>query len=87
MPSSRISIRLPKDHFIWQFPPGERSLKLRQYLDLGWNVGEKLSVISNKLDSLETLGFSPMNTNPATKRTCSAKTSEIQFDTDAFQNL
>ncbi len=76
----RLTIRLPEGHPIWQLPSGERSAKIREYIDLGLSIGAKLDTIENKLNNL---ALSPKTEPEVINMTSNA----VEFDTNAFQNL
>ena len=53
----KISIRLPDDHPLFQYPAGERSRLARDWMETGMNIKEIISRIESKLDSLLEAGI------------------------------
>lgn len=63
----RLEVRLPPDHPVFRFPPGKRSERVRELIDLGLRLEERLSSIERKLDALLS-GAAPGGVPPARRR-------------------
>lgn len=94
MPDKPFSIRLPSDHPLWNYPPGQRSQKTREAIDLGLNLAGVLNEIKvlvtaldSRLDRLEKMmttgAIAAQNEKPEEDVSVSIE----NFDIDAFTEL
>ncbi|MDA8334237.1 MAG: hypothetical protein M0Z41_04450 [Peptococcaceae bacterium] len=92
-----LSIRVPKEHPLWNLPAGQRSTKVREALDLGLNlmlileeIRDRLVMMDSRLQRLET-GSGPaagcsLASGPETGKDVIA-TTEATFDLAGFSDI
>lgn len=64
--TKHITLRLPADDPIFQYPKGDRGKKLREWIELGRNMEGTIRELNNKLESIT--GLAPQNPSPAVKQ-------------------
>lgn len=91
MPSKKLPVRLPPDHPIWKIPPGKRSARAREAIDLAFNLVEHITEIKGLVVSLNSRleRIEGMLVNGVSVRHAEIQTREpeIDFDIDAFTEL
>ncbi|HHW44994.1 MAG TPA: hypothetical protein GXX25_14535, partial [Desulfotomaculum sp.] len=53
----RLELRLPVNHPVWLYPPGQRTARIREWIDLALRLEERLARIEEKLDALAAGGI------------------------------
>lgn len=51
----QLRLRLPPDHPIWSLPPGQRTERAREYLDLAAYLERRFTALEERLERLEGL--------------------------------
>ncbi|MDA8336541.1 MAG: hypothetical protein M0Z41_16385 [Peptococcaceae bacterium] len=92
-----LSIRIPKEHPLWNLPAGQRSAKVREALDLSLNlvlllgeIRDQLNKIENRLQCLELGSGTPTENEfghgPEMRKEVLA-TAEATFDLAGFSDI
>ncbi|MTI82663.1 MAG: hypothetical protein FH756_01935 [Firmicutes bacterium] len=84
----RLELRLPSDHWIWQYPPGSRSKRMREALGLMESLQRTLTNLDKRLEQVEEmLASGELIYSDGRDRQEKHKSCAIKFDTDAFMNI
>jgi len=84
----RLEIRLPSDHWIWRYPPGSRSKRMREALGIMETLQETLINLDRCLEQVEEilsageLFIASGKGNPE-----QPDGRNIKFDTEAFMDI
>jgi len=85
----RLELRLPSNHWIWQYPPGSRSKRMREALGLMESLQQTLTNLDKRLEQVEEmLALSgELILLDGKDRQENHESCAIKFDTDAFMNI
>lgn len=84
----RLEIRLPSDHWIWKYPPGSRSKRVREALGLMETLQETFINLDRRLGQIEEMLVAGEVLMPGGKgRQEEPDSCGIKFDTEAFMNI
>ncbi len=84
----RLELRLPSDHWIWQYPPGSRSKRMREALGLMESLQRTLTNLDKRLEQVEEmLASGELIYSDEKDRQEKHEPCAIKFDTDAFMNI
>ncbi|NHM26988.1 hypothetical protein G7K71_18840 [Desulfofundulus sp. TPOSR] len=78
----RLELRLPADHPLFRYPPGQRAARARELIDTGIRLEERLLEIERQL-----AGIAQKLTGGACTSTRKAPKKTVEFDVEAFMNL
>ncbi len=86
--NKRLEVRLPSDHWIWQYPPGSRSKRMREALGFMDTLQETFKNLDRRLGQIEEmLASGEIFVSVEKGKQEESDSCDIKFDTDAFMNI